>query len=216
MAAAQLTALTRVLGKQVVAVNLIQRALRLRHVLVDVNFKRSQRSDGKKRAVALTTRRLLCLSLQPAFIIDAQSLCLFSQMHAPLAATASAPKSKCIRVAVRVRPPMQPSVAAASASTTGTAATAPAPVPPPVAVTAENDADGPCIRLRERISDSFGHTHASEAVFRFDACYAPDTRQETVYNSEVKPWLDDCFTGVNTTVFCYGQTVRAPFNAQID
>jgi kinesin family protein 22 len=114
--------------------------------------------------------------------------------------------TKCIRVAVRVRPSLNAGAVASNSTSSTTAASSAAVVTAPPAVTVESDEQGDFVRLRERVGDSFGTQHTTESVFRFDACYAAQSAQADIYASEVRPWLDDCFRGVNTTVFCYGQT----------
>ncbi|KAJ2655677.1 hypothetical protein IWW48_005418 [Coemansia sp. RSA 1200] len=42
--------------------------------------------------------------------------------------------------------------------------------------------------------------------FSFDACYGPDSQQQTIYGSDVRPLVETIFTGMSATVFCYGVT----------
>jgi kinesin family protein 18/19 len=41
---------------------------------------------------------------------------------------------------------------------------------------------------------------------RFDSVYDSSSKQQDIYETEIRPWLDDTFKGVNTSVFCYGAT----------
>ncbi|KAJ1914678.1 hypothetical protein H4219_004678 [Mycoemilia scoparia] len=42
--------------------------------------------------------------------------------------------------------------------------------------------------------------------YTFDACYGDEVSQETVYNNDVKPLIENVFNGLDTTIFCYGVT----------
>jgi kinesin family protein 22 len=102
-------------------------------------------------------------------------------------------KTKCIRVAVRIRPLAAAALAAAASN---------GKIIQPAVVLDGTKA----LRLRESVSDSFGNSTTTESVFQFDACYDGFSKQADIYQSEVRPWLSDCWQGINTTVFCYGAT----------
>ncbi|KAJ2700096.1 hypothetical protein FB645_005102 [Coemansia sp. IMI 203386] len=45
-----------------------------------------------------------------------------------------------------------------------------------------------------------------DVKFNFDSCYGPTVTQETIYKADVRPLVETVFSGMSTTVFCYGVT----------
>ncbi|KAA6381555.1 MAG: hypothetical protein EZS28_022919 [Streblomastix strix] len=45
-----------------------------------------------------------------------------------------------------------------------------------------------------------------EKIYHFDQCFGPDSHNDMVFNSSVKPLISSIFQGYNATVFCYGMT----------
>ena len=45
-----------------------------------------------------------------------------------------------------------------------------------------------------------------DKTFAFDAVYAPNSRQQTIYDETAFPLVENVLEGYNGTIFAYGQT----------
>ena len=50
---------------------------------------------------------------------------------------------------------------------------------------------------------------------RFDAAYGVRSTQAEIFANEVDPQLEKLFSGINTTVFCYGNTGAGSYYALV-
>lgn len=51
-----------------------------------------------------------------------------------------------------------------------------------------------------------GEDTKSNKVFSVDHVYGPEANQSVIFDEEIAPIVDDCLSGMNCTVFAYGQT----------